>query len=117
MLCYDLDGPELGKPVSNFFTAVQGDRVTLICGTNLQGNPEPQVEWFSNMGANIALSNESFSISNGPDIVSLTLFQASVIHTGTWSCVVMLSAPNGTIIRQIQRNFSVTILGKNAHVI
>ena len=106
------DGPELTEPLSNAFATPQGNNVTLLCGTNLVGNPIPVVQWFSNTGNEISPSNDNFSINNGPNFVSLTIFNATQNDNGTWNCVLTLNASNGTTLQQVERDLSLTILGE-----
>ena len=106
------DGPELDEPTSRSFATLLEDNVTLICGTNLVGNPEPIVHWLSNTGNEVSPNDKSFSISNGSQVVSLTIFNANLSSAGNWSCILSLNAPNGSTIQQQQRNLILTIVGE-----
>ena len=107
-----LDGPELTEPTSTSSTAVQGDDITLMCGTELKGNPVPFVRWISNTGDEIKEIDARFSISNGSEVVSLTILNTTLRDAGIWTCMLHLALPNGTIIQQLQRNLTLTILGE-----
>ena len=108
-----VDGPEVVEPSSNLFATLEEDNITLICGSNLVGNPPPVVTWLSNTNDEIGLSDNRFQINSGPDIVSLTIFNATQNDSGTWRCVLALSAPNGTLIQQLERNLTLIVLGKS----
>ena len=98
---------------SSTFATLQQENITLVCGNTLIGNPRPVVQWFSNTNNEINETNDRFSIDNGPEIVALTIFNASQSDGGVWYCVLTLNAPNGTIIQQLQRNLTLTILSKS----
>ena len=106
------DGPELIEPNSDTFATLQQDNVTLVCGTTLKGNPSPVGQWFSNTNNEISQNNERFSINNGPDTVALTIFDVTQSDGGIWYCLLTLNTPNGTVIQQLQRNLTLTILSK-----
>ena len=100
------DGPEIAEPVSDTFATLEDSNVTLICGTDLRGNPKPTVEWFTNTGETV--NDQCFSTSNDSDTVSLTIYGATLNDSGIWSCVVSSNLTTG----QLQRNLTLTILGK-----
>ena len=106
------DGPELDEPVTDIFATVQEESVTVVCGTNLASSPPPIVQWFSDTDSEISPSDERFSMSNGPDVVSLTIFNTTRNDNGTWNCVLTLNSPNGTVIGRLERNVTVFILGE-----
>ena len=111
-----IDGPEIVKPSSNLFATVEGDDIILICGSNLVGNPPPVVIWISNADAEIGKSGDRFQINSGPDIVSLTIFNATQNDSGTWRCFLTLSAPNGTLLQELERNLTLIVLGESIFV-
>ena len=106
------DGPELTEPTSMSSTALQGDNISLTCGNELKGNPAPSIRWISNTGDEIDETNTRFSIRNRSEVVCLTIFNATLRDAGIWSCMLHSTLPNGTIIQQLQRNLTLTILGE-----
>ena len=104
-------GPELTSNSSTFAT-LQHDSVTLVCGSTLIGNPPPVIQWFSNTNNEINQTDDQFVVNNGPEIVALTILNASQSDDGIWHCVLTSNTPNGTIIQQLQRNLTLTILSK-----
>lgn len=112
LIIFSLDGPELREPESETFAVLQNTDVTLICGTNLDGNPKPSIRWFSNIGTEIDQDNSNFSINSGPELVSLTIFNTTLSNTGTWNCVISALVPNETENQQINRRLALSILGE-----
>lgn len=106
------DGPELNDPVTDVFATVEEGNVTLVCGTDLASNPSSDIQWFSNTDNEISPSDKRFGLNNGPEVVSLTIFNATQSDNGTWNCVITLNSPNGTVIGQLERNLTLNILGK-----
>ena len=108
-----IDGPEIVEYSSDLFATLEEDDITLTCGSNLVGNPPPVVTWLSNTNAEIGLSDDRLQINSGPDIVSLTIFNATQNDSGTWRCVLTSSAPNGTLIQQLERNLTLIVLSES----
>ena len=106
------DGPELLEPLLNSFTTLNGNNATLICGTNLAGNPEPMIQWFSNTGERITEDSSNIILSNSTEVVSLTIINATLSNAGIWSCTLSSVTTNGTIIQQLHRNITLTVIGK-----
>ena len=98
--------------MSESVAALEENNITIVCGTNLEGNPAPIVQWFSNIGDKVSADNPAFTLNDGPDIVSLTITETNSSHSGIWICVLTTKSPNGTTIQRLQRNLTVTILGE-----
>ena len=89
--------------------SVSGDNVTLICGTNLTGNPEPTIQWIDNNNTEVNRSDGRFVFGDGPEIVSLMIYNVTVEDEGVWRCSVQV----GNITdADIEHNITLTVVGK-----
>ena len=89
--------------------SVSGDNVTLICGTNLTGNPEPTIQWIDNNNTEVNRSDSRFVFGDGPEIVSLTIYNVTVEDEGVWRCSVQVENITDA---DIEHNITLTVVGK-----
>ena len=89
--------------------SVSGDNVTLICGTNLTGNPEPTIQWIDNNNTEVNRSDSRFVFVDGPEIVSLTIYNVTVEDEGVWRCSVQVENITDA---DIEHNITLTVVGK-----
>ena len=60
------------------------ENVSLLCGTNLTGYPQPTVRWLLN--SEVVLSGNRYTYSDGPDVVQLNISNVSLNDNGEWTC-------------------------------
>ena len=89
--------------------AVSGDNVTLICGTNVTGNPEPTIEWIDNNNTEVNRSDGRFVFVDGPEIVSLIVYNVTEEDEGVWRCIVQVENITDA---DIEHNVTLTVVGK-----
>ena len=126
-----VDGPtfaELG-PLQCY--ALLNERLSLVCGTSLDSNPQATIIWTAPDGTTV-MDNARYNLENGPHIVRLNFTRTILNDTGTWRCDIHVVSSqdvvsNGSLVRQdpsvigtpIVRDIQLTIIGKifynNAH--
>lgn len=89
--------------------AVSGDNVTLICGTNVTGNPEPTIQWIDNNNTAVNRSDGRFVFVDGPEIVSLMVYNVTEEDEGVWRCIVQVENITDA---DIEHNITLTVVGK-----
>ena len=86
---------------------LQGQPVTLVCGTNLRSNPPSTIQWRDNNGTAFSASGR-YVFGNGPDIVHLNVSSTSLSDNGTtWTCIL-----NNGIFASNKVNIILLIIGK-----
>jgi hypothetical protein len=73
---------------------LEGDSVTLVCGTDLTGNPIPTVVWRDSSGSEVS-SGGRFTLSSGREVVSITVNITNREDAGNWTCTAQVYE-NGT---------------------
>ena len=107
-------GPEFDDDIESPSDAavLQNDTVTLVCGENLTGFPNPDIEWRDNNGALIS-NGGRYTFSDSPDVVSLTISDTTANDAGNWSCNVSVTGPNGESTDiQLGRIIELVVVGK-----
>ena len=89
--------------------SVSGDNVTLVCGTNVTGNPQPTIQWIDNNNAEVNRSDSRFTFVDGPEVVSLTIYNVTVEDEGVWRCIVRVENISDS---DIEHNITLTVVGK-----
>ena len=105
------DGPDITLGPSVVAT-LEGDNATLVCGTNLTGNPEPTVQWMDNNNTEVRRNDSRFVFDDGPEIVSLSIFNVTVEDDGIWRCVVQVENAS-----EVQQNVTLTAVGKDDKIL
>ena len=68
----------------------EGNEVSLICGYNLEGSPQTKISWTVSSRKGEDVSDNRYSKSDGPDVVSLNITSVNKHDNGTWRCTVEL---------------------------
>lgn len=89
--------------------SVSGDNVTLVCGTNVTGNPQPTIQWIDNNNTEVEISDSRFMFVDGPEVVSLTIYNVTVEDEGVWRCIVRVENISDS---DIEHNITLTVVGK-----
>ena len=105
------DGPDITLGPSVVAT-LEGDNATLVCGTNLTGNPEPTVQWMDNNNTEVRRNDSRFVFDDGPEIVSLSIFNVTVEDDGIWRCIVQVENAS-----EVQQNVTLTAVGKDDKIL
>ena len=107
-------GPEFDDNIESPSDAavLQNDTVILVCGKNLAGFPNLDIEWRDNNGALIS-NGGRYTFSDSPDVVSLTISDTTASDAGNWSCNVSVTGPNGESTDiQLERIIELVVVGK-----
>ena len=68
--------------------AIEGDSVSLVCGKNLESNPNASITWINPQSTSMSGSNDdNYAQDDGPEVVQLNIAKASKRDSGTWTCV------------------------------
>ena len=86
---------------------LEGESLTLVCGRNLDSNPEAVVEWRDPNG------NAANNLTNGGNELVLTRTFTRT-DAGNWTCTVSVTGPNGEDLplSPIVRTITVTVVGE-----
>ena len=76
--------------------------ITLVCGTNIVGNPTPTISWMNNNGVIVSDGNGV----SGSMTLSLTVTSVTRDQAGNWTCTVANS------LGSIQHLISLTVVGE-----
>lgn len=87
MFLLTLDGPNMTKRPGEY-SVLEGYPIELICGENLDSNPEATVVWSSPQGEKIKKSNENYIMSNSPSVALRLKNVTRSDHNGAWICTV-----------------------------
>ena len=89
-----------------------GGDVTLLCGSDPRGNPDPVAEWRDNNGT-VVPDDGRFSIVSDSSEVSLTIQGVTANDAGDWQCSLTVEADNRTIGDTVVRSITLFVVGKN----
>ena len=101
-LCFASVPPELDGPGDTQRVILEGDDITLVCGSSAIGNPTPTISWTDNNGTTVS---DSSGIS-GSNTLLLTITGVTRNHTGNWTCSVENS------IRITDRQIILVVVGE-----
>ena len=101
------DGPHISKGPKQKYV-LSGEATSLVCGYNLESNPEAVVTWTDPNGRQLLQSDGRYTLDAGPEIVRLNISEASEADNGSWSC----SVAGGSSSTSIKFNVSLEVLGK-----
>ena len=101
-LCFASVPPELDGPGDTQRVILEGDDITLVCGSSAIGNPTPTISWTDNNGTTVS---DSLGIL-GSDTLLLTITGVTRDHTGNWTCSVENS------IRITDRQIILVVVGE-----
>ena len=101
-LCFASVPPEIGGPGDTQRVILEGDDITLVCGSSAIGNPTPTISWTDNNGTTVS---DSVGIL-GSDTLLLTITGVTRDHTGNWTCSVENS------IRITDRQIILVVVGE-----
>ena len=98
-----------------------GDEAELVCGKNLESNPQAKVTWTRPDGITVTDSGEEYSVISGPEKVGLSIMNVRKTDNGTWRCTVDVSSDEGyenchdptKLIRRVERSIQVIVVGKS----
>ena len=79
-----IDGPSLALGPSQHYVLL-GNSVSLVCGTDLDSNPQATITWIAPDGTTI-MDNARYDLENGPEIVRLNLSHTILSDAGMWRC-------------------------------
>ena len=80
-----VDGPTFTKPGPLQHFALLNERLSLVCGTGLDSNPQANITWIAPDGTTI-VDNARYDLENGPEIVRLNFTRTLLSDTGAWHC-------------------------------
>jgi hypothetical protein len=111
------------------YTVLLGDPLSLVCGTDLDSNPQATITWTAPDRAMIT-GTSRYSLENGPEIVRLNFTRTNVSDAGMWRCEIRTESDqyvvsNGSLIRMdpktigipIQRDIELMIIGEYGIII
>ena len=103
------DGPSLALGPSQYYVLL-GDKVSLVCGTGMDSNPQATITWIAPDRTTIT-DNARFNLENGPDIVRLNLSRTLLGDAGIWRCDIRTKSDqyitnNGSLVRT-----NITVIG------
>ena len=101
-LCFASVPPEIDGPGDTQRVILEGDDITLVCGSSAIGNPTPTISWTDNNGTTVSDSSGIL----GSDTLLLTITGVTRDHTGNWTCSVENS------IRNIDRQIILVVVGE-----
>jgi len=101
-LCFASVPPELDGPADTQRVILEGDDITLVCGSSAIGNPTPTISWTDNNGTTVSDSSGIL----GSDTLLLTITGVTRDHTGNWTCSVENS------IRITDRQIILVVVGE-----
>ena len=101
-LCFASVPPEIDGPGDTQRVILEGDDITLVCGSSAIGNPTPTISWTDNNGTTVS---DSLGIL-GSDTLLLTITGVTRDHTGNWTCSVENS------IRITDRQIILVVVGE-----
>ena len=101
-LCFASVPPELDGPGDTQRVILEGDDITLVCGSSAIGNPTPTISWTDNNGTTVSDSSGIL----GSDTLLLTITGVTRDHTGNWTCSVENS------IRITDRQIILVVVGE-----
>ena len=100
-----------------------GNSVSLVCGTDLDSNPQATTTWTAPDGTTV-MDNARYDLENGPNIVRLNLSRTLLSDAGMWRCDIRTESEryivnNGSLIQAnvtvigvpIQRDIELIIIG------
>ena len=98
------------------------DRLSLVCGTGLDSNPQATITWTAPDRTTI-MDNARYDLENGPDIVRLNITGTTLSDSGIWLCDVTVRSErhvNKTLVLgeqtvigiPIQQQFMVNVVGE-----
>ena len=90
MLLFASVPPEIDRPGDTQRAVLEGGDITLVCGSNVDGNPIPTISWTDNNGTAVSDGPE-FSGSN---TLMLAITGVTRNQTGNWTCNVENSVAN-----------------------
>ena len=103
--------------------ALLGDKLSLVCGTGLDSNPQATITWTAPDGTTI-MDKTRYDLENGPDIVRLNITNTTSSDAGIWRCNVMVMSEvnlvnrgrlmlrNKTLIGSVNVSIQLTIVGE-----
>ena len=101
-LCFASVPPEIDGPGDTQRVILEGDDITLVCGSSAIGNPTPTISWTDNNGTTVSDSSGIL----GSDTLLLTITGVTRDHTGNWTCSVENS------IRITDRQIILVVVGE-----
>ena len=104
--------------------ALLGESLSLVCGTDLDSNPQATIIWTAPDGTTV-VDNARYDLDNGPGIVRLNFTHTVLSDNGIWMCNIEVESEHyvvssGSLIRvnssiigvQIRQNIRLTVIGK-----
>ena len=102
-----------------------GNRVSLVCGTDLDSNPQATITWTAPNGTTVTvMDNARYDLENGLDIVRLNSNRTLLSDAGMWRCDIRTESDqyienNGNLVQgnvtvigaPIQRDIKLIIIG------
>ena len=81
-----------------------GDSLSLLCGSDLDSNPQAIITWTAPDGTTI-MDNARYDLENGPDVVRLKFTHTILSDTGVWRCEISVESEqyivsSGKLVKQ-----------------
>ena len=74
-----------------------GDSLSLVCGTDLDGNPQAIITWTAPDGTPIR-DNTRYNLENGPQFVRLNFTHTIPSDNGVWVCEIVVESEQDVIV-------------------
>ena len=122
------DGPSLTIRPDESYVPL-GDSHSLVCGTDLDSNPQATITW-TDPDQTMIMDNSRYSLQNGPDIVRLNFTHTLLSDAGMWRCNIRTESDqhvvsNGSLVRldsmtigtPIQHDIELIVIGEYRTII
>ena len=73
------------------------DSLSLVCGTDLDSNPQAEVTWMAPDGTTI-MDNARYNLENGPLFVRLNFTHTIPSDDGLWKCRILVESEQYVVI-------------------
>ena len=79
----------------HYVGVTENNSVSLVCGKNLQSNPDVNIRWINPKGDSVHMmgndDGDNYSQINGPEVVQLNIANISKTDSGAWTCEIALN--------------------------
>ena len=108
--CVGADPPSFATEGPTERYVLLGDPLSLVCGTNLDSNPQATITWTASDATTIRMNGGRYTLENGPDIVRLSFSTTMLIDSGVWRCNVMVISDRYVVIGgQLERQTGASV--------
>ena len=105
------DGPSFRVPGPTQQYALLDESLSLVCGTDLDSNPQATITWTDPDGTTV-MDNTRFNLENGPDIVRLNLSRTLLSDAGMWRCDIRTESEQDIVNNGKLVPTNITVIGE-----